>query len=227
MDQAKPWLASDIWLLTPIGYRLAVQATYALCLLQKTHTLHPPYILQYKLFKSSHSRWGESVRLTEGNQFEIMALLHHSLDLVLVACAIWNLTNAASLELSSGMCFILALLIWVSDFIVRKNLRSEKRLHCVFEISVKVFVFLWYYNYSCECVIRPNLGCQKHTSDYFRVIMLSETITVDEKPFCRWRWRPISKLFDIGTIRSAMNDNDLVWLVSPDWIALNKRFTNR
>ena len=68
---------------------------------------------------------------------------------------------------------------------------------------------------------------QKHTSDYFRAIMLSETITFDEKPLCRWRWRPISKLFDIGTIRLAMNDNDLVWLVSPDWIVLNKRFTNR
>ena len=69
--------------------------------------------------------------------------------------------------------------------------------------------------------------CQKHTSYYFRAIMLSDTIAFDEKPLCRWRWRPISKLFDIGTIRSAMNDNDLVWLVLPNWIALNKHFTNR
>ena len=70
------------------------------------------------------------------------------------------------------------------------------------------------------------VGRQKHTSDSFRAIMLSETIVFDEKPLYHWRWRPISKLYAIGTIRSAMNDNDLVWLVSPNWIALNKLFTN-
>ena len=69
-----------------------------------------------------------------------MALLHHGLVLVLVACAIWNLTNAASLELSSGMYFFLALLIGVIDFIVRKN----------FEILQKVTLN------KCEGIIGPN-----------------------------------------------------------------------
>ena len=40
----------------------------------------------------------------------------------------------------------------------------------------------------------------EYTDNYFWAIMLSEAVTFDEKRFCHWRWCPLSRLFDIGTI---------------------------
>ena len=102
--------------------------------------------------------------------------------------------------------------IYLSHTCIHKTFRKIQLLH-LSSVVCYTSHFIWTWDCCKQSLIS--------TMNLWNKYLLNISINANPLKSC-----PISKLLDVRKIRSAMNDNCLVWLVLPHWLALSKRVTN-